>query len=206
VCVNDVGAKYGFRPIVDVCEAPDGGDSSLSALLGRWEFVYSLTSTFRDHYHLQRITTSSGGIPFIEGVDLDAGGPVAAARIQDLTSFPAPYTFALLDPDIFLCDFFVFNKTGPDAVQGEYYLVLTDSFGQCDANMLSDAHPFTGSRFASASSESFAGSSLQTEAFKIKEENRSVIQQTDPLSQVDSHTLKEIIQALQEPRGSYRVQ
>jgi hypothetical protein len=116
--------------------------------------IYSLSSTtFRDHYHLQKITTSSGGIPFIEGVDLDGGGPIVAARIQDLTGLPAPYPFALLDPDIFLCDLCVFNKTGPDAVQGEYSLTLKDSLGRCDANSVSNPQPFTGIRFASAVSE-----------------------------------------------------
>lgn len=134
--------------ITQASEGGGGGDTSLSSLIGRWEFLYTIVSTFADHYSLPSPIIQNG-VPFILGTDLDFGGPVAAARLQDLVPGSAvPFTFGLLDPDITVCDFFIFNKTGTNTVSGQYYLVLKDALGNCASFFTGDAHPMTGLRFS----------------------------------------------------------
>lgn len=123
-----------------------GEASELASLLGAWAFTYTLTSTFTDHYLLFSLQTSSGS-PYLGGVDISAGGVVIAARIQDLSpGSTIPFTFELLDPDLLYCDFYVFDKTGPNTVSGQYYLVNEDAAGNCTTPVTGTAYAMTGTR------------------------------------------------------------
>ena len=146
VCVNDVGARYGLPAHYDVCEARGSG-SSLNDLLGTWRFRYTIISTFTSIYRLSRVDTSTG-TPHIVGTD-EYGDPVIAGRIQDINpGNPLPYEFALLDPsDFLICQFFVFNKTGNNSVEGFYFQIDVRN-GVCgtDVSDISNPYPMTGTR------------------------------------------------------------
>lgn len=125
-----------------------GGGTALSDLIGQWAFIYTIISTFNDHFSLPA-PTSQNGIPVILGTDLDFGGPIIAARIEDLVPGAiTPFEFALLDPDFGLCDFFVFNKTGTNTVSGQYYLVFINAGGDCESLLSGSAYPMSGIRFS----------------------------------------------------------
>ena len=140
VCVNDVGARYGLPAHYDVCEARGGG-SSLNDLLGTWRFRYTIISTFTSTYRLSRVDTSTG-TSLIVGTD-EYGDPVVAGRIQDVApGNPLPYEFALLDPGSIICQFFLFDKTGINRVEGLYIQIRG---GACNGNT-SNPYPMTGTR------------------------------------------------------------
>jgi hypothetical protein len=73
------------------------------------------------------------------------------ARPADL-GFPSfPYEFALLDAGVLLCDFFVFNKTGGNAVSGLYFLSDVDFDGSCGSLLNpSDPYPMSGVRISTS--------------------------------------------------------
>ena len=125
--------------------SPSG--TSLHSLLGTWQFTFRILSTFTDTYRLSRVDSSSG-IPLIWGTD-EYGNPVTAGRIRDLVpSSTLPYEFALLDPGISICNFYLFNKTGSNSVSGVYYLIRD---GDCDTSGgLSDPSSMTGTRISLA--------------------------------------------------------
>ena len=130
--------------------APKGGrgsGSSLNDLLGTWRFTYTILSTWTDIYRLSRIDTSTG-TPLIVGTD-QYGGPVAGGRIQDISPGNSlPYEFALLDPSIIICQFFLFDKTGTNRVEG-VYIQIDD--GECDGDA-SNPYPMIGTRTSRATS------------------------------------------------------
>ena len=146
VCVNDVGARYGLPAYYDVCEARAGG-SSLNDLLGTWQFTYTIINTFTDTYRLSRVDTSTGP-PLIVGTD-EYGDPVIAGRIQDINPGNSlPYEFSLLDPsDFLICQFFIFDKTGSNSVEGLYFQIRVRN-GECSTNAsdISTPYPMTGIR------------------------------------------------------------
>ena len=140
---NDIG-PYALR--VRFTAAPSGG-SGLSSLLGTWQFTFRIAVTFTDTYRLSRVDSSTG-IPLIWGAN-EYGNPVTAGRIRDLVpSSPLPYEFALLDPGISICNFYLFNKTGSNSVSGVYYLIRD---GDCDVSVgLSNPYSMTGTRISLA--------------------------------------------------------
>ena len=140
---DDIGS-YALR--VRFTATPPSG-TSLQSLLGTWRFTFRILLTFTDTYRLSRVDSSSG-IPLIWGTD-EFGSPVTAGRIRDLVpSSTLPYEFALLDPGISICNFYLFNKTGSNSVSGIYYLIRD---GDCDTSVgLADPYSMTGTRISSA--------------------------------------------------------
>ena len=181
----------------------DGGTTSLAELLGRWAFTYTIVSTYTDHYLLPSVTTTPSGTPIIVGTDLDSGGQIAAARIQDLITTSLPYQFALLDPDIGICDFFIFNKTGANTVSGQYYLAIKNASGDCGTLVSSTPHSMTGLRTSSAvTAQGAPASSLLLDTQKQYEAQTSVLSAQDYPTQeepaIDSAVLIEILQNMQQ--------
>jgi hypothetical protein len=126
---------------------PTLGGDSLSALLGTWRFETTMIDTFIDHYRLEQVVTLDG-TPVIVGTDLDEGDMIVAARGVDLGTPVPGFTFGLLDPGLLLCDFFLFNQTAPDRVEGVDVLTDVDSTGDC-VNPGND-YPMVGFRTGSA--------------------------------------------------------
>lgn len=171
---DDIG-PYALR--VRFTATPSG--TSLHSLLGTWRFTFRILLTFTDTYRLSRVDNSSG-IPLIWGTD-EFGSPVTAGRIRDLVpSSTLPYEFALLDPDISICNFYLFNKTGSNSVSGIYYLIRD---GDCDTSGgLSDPYSMTGTRISlatqadqSARQPQSAGTDQRRGELRRAEEARSMI-------------------------------
>ncbi len=121
----------------------------LQALIGTWNFSFTIISTFTDTYRLQAIDTSTG-TRLLRGED-EYGDLVVAARTQDLVpGSSSPYEFALLDPSLYICDFHVFDRTGATSVSGVTYVMLTDSSGRCDSSTLGNSYAMHGSRSSTA--------------------------------------------------------
>lgn len=77
-----------------------GGNADLQALLGRWQFTYTISSTFQQTYSFDSIQTA-GGVTAIAGTD-SSGDLIVVIRTADAgVSFP--YTFFLLDPGVDVC-------------------------------------------------------------------------------------------------------
>ncbi len=126
-----------------------GGGGSLNDLLGTWRFTYTIISTFTDTYRLSQVDTSTG-TSLIVGTD-QYGDPVVGGRIQDISpGNTLPYEFALLDPSITICRFFLFDKTGTYRVEGVFILVDVRN-GECGEG-ISNPHPMTGVRTSRATS------------------------------------------------------
>lgn len=101
-----------------------GGDQDLSSLIGGWEYVYTISSTFHDRYQYTGIEQISGK-DVLRGVSLADNSPIAAARVQDIVAgSPLPYTFAAVHPTLIGCDAYFFNKPGPNTVTGIYVLAV----------------------------------------------------------------------------------
>lgn len=122
----------------------------LAGLLGTWDFTYSIVSTFEDRYVMSSVQTSDTGVPFILAYDVyDGLSDAVVARPADLGFSSFPFEFALLDLSTFFCDFFVFNKTGTNAVSGQYYLTGVEFDGSCGAiTNPNDPYPMSGVRIA----------------------------------------------------------
>ena len=102
----------------------------LSSLIGTWDFVFRIISTFTQRYRLQEVRDVSGTQGLV-GLD-ERDDLVLVMRSDDLSlggSFP--FEFAMLDPGTIICDFFVFNRTGVTSISGSYFLVDVDSSGDC---------------------------------------------------------------------------
>ena len=140
---DDIGS-YALR--VRFTATPPSG-TSLHSILGTWRFTFRILLTFTDTYRLSRVDNSTG-TPLIWGTD-EFGNPVTAGRIRDLVpSSTLPYEFALLDPGISICNFYLFNKTGSNSVSGIYYLIRD---GDCDTSVgLADPYSMTGTRISLA--------------------------------------------------------
>lgn len=146
-----------------------GGTNDLSSLLGIWEFIYTIVSTYHDHFSLPAVTTQNG-IPVILGEDLDFGGAVFVAKTQDLVpGSSVPFAFALLDPDLLICDFFVFNKTGNNTVSGQYYLAIQNSSGVCTSLISGDPSAMTGVRTNSIAQQGQSFSTFVDDDQKLSE-------------------------------------
>ena len=169
-----------------------GGNTELSALLGHWAFSFTIISTFTNRYDLQQIDTSTG-TPAIIGED-EFGDPVVAGRVQDLTDEPFPYEFALLDPGESICDFFVFNQTGPDALSGRY-IELTRTPTSCEPSSSTD-YPMTGVRLSTL----YSIFSFQTRGAKdalLVQEAQRVAPRTDESAALDPSVIALLVRQLQ---------
>jgi hypothetical protein len=122
----------------------------LPGLLGTWDFTYSIISTFQDRYVMSSVQTSDTGVPFILVYDVyDGLSDAIVARPVDLGFASFPFEFALLDESTFFCDFFVFNRTGANAVSGQYYLTDVNFDGSCGAlQNVGNPYPMSGVRIA----------------------------------------------------------
>ncbi len=183
-----------------ITSAGGGGSSSdLSSLIGTWEFTFIIISAFHDHYNLQSIQIQNG-IPFLVGMDLDDGGPVAAAKVRDLLpGTPLPFTFALLDPDGIICDFFLFNMTGTNTISGQYYALTQGSNGQCSTLLSSNAHPMSGIRLSTASAQAVRVVNEQMDHQKMQEatSSQTLAASEEETAQVSQETLSLLLQKLQ---------
>ncbi|RMF83326.1 MAG: hypothetical protein D6739_07335, partial [Nitrospirae bacterium] len=88
----------------------------LTALLGTWEFTYTIVSTFTDTYTLEAVEFGGDG-PFLSGSDA-YGGVVVADLVDDPTS---AYDYYLYDPGSILDQLFLFDVAGDTAV-GQYWM------------------------------------------------------------------------------------
>ncbi len=103
----------------------------LAALIGTWDFTFTIISTFTETYRLQQIVTTSSGIEGVVGVD-QLGHGVSAFRVQD-ASPGAQVPFKLTLVDISTCLIHLFDQSG-DTVSGQTFVLLPDSTGACDPN------------------------------------------------------------------------
>jgi hypothetical protein len=115
----------------------------LAGLFGTWDFTYTIVSTYEDRYVMSSVQTSDTGVPFILARDVYEGvSDAIVARPADLGFTSFPYEFALLDAGSFLCDFFVFDKTGANAVSGLYYGTYIDFDGTC-GDLINPSTPYS---------------------------------------------------------------
>lgn len=154
-----------------------------SPLLGRWEFVTKTPSGNElDHYSLERIESrplTAGGeeIEGIVGTDLDHGGEADTLRTREVSGSPSvQYVFILYSLVSSRCEIFIFNQTGPDAVQGVGTSYPPDPVTGCEELPSPEPtlSPMTGTRTAAALSEQQAPNtpaqaSLQTPEHLTKE-------------------------------------
>lgn len=127
---------------------------SLAALIGTWDFTFTIIETFTDTYRLQQIVTS-GDTRGLAGLN-EFGDTVAAFRVQELVpGSPLPFEFELVDVEEgVLCEFHFFNRTGETSVSGETFLTAVDSAGKCDISALGSPHAMTGVRTSTVSAVS----------------------------------------------------
>lgn len=186
-----------------------GGSNDLKDLLGTWEFVTTIgSSTFRDHYRLQRIEIANNGKPAIVGTDLDQGDTIVAARVQDLISQPFPYDFALLDPGSLICDLFVFNKTGANTVTGADVLFASSGTSCSTTPTTGIQHPMIGTRTSLATLQEEEGEEIPLqpapllearEQLKIMEDSgRLQLGQRDTGDTVPLEAIQEILSTLNQ--------
>ncbi|MBY0278885.1 hypothetical protein K2Z84_26415 [Candidatus Binatia bacterium] len=106
--------------------------SSLSGLLGTWEFTFKIITTFTFEYRLQQLGTSTSGYPAIVGVN-ELGDRIVVARVQDIDPGNGlPYEYALAEKAAGTCQFYVFNQTSTDRVAGLHTAAFQLSNGDCD--------------------------------------------------------------------------
>lgn len=131
---------------------------SLNALLGRWLFSYTILSTLTQIYDLQAVVMVNG-VQAISGED-EFGDAVVAARIEDLVPGSGlPYDFALLDPSIILCRFYVFNQTSANDLSGLYFQTDIDFDGSC-GSITSNGYTMTGSRLSGSLTQALRSSPM----------------------------------------------
>lgn len=118
--------------------------SGLAGLIGRWRFEFTILSTFTADYDFTNIEIV-GGIPTLVGQD-EFGDLVIVSRTADLGG-GVPFEFAMLDPGVILCDFYLFDRTGPNTIAGEHWLTDIDFDGSC-GDLIGGPHPLTGARLA----------------------------------------------------------
>jgi hypothetical protein len=128
-------------PTTTTTTAPPSG---LAGLIGRWRFQFTIISTFTEDYDLDHVETV-GGIPTLIGFD-SFGDPVIVNRTADLGG-GVPYDFAMLDPGIILCDFYLFNRTGTTTISGEHWQTDVAFDGSCDS-LTFGPDPLTGTRLS----------------------------------------------------------
>lgn len=127
-----------------------GGNHELSSLLGTWEYIYTITSTYHDHFHLTTLGTFTSGTPYLRGIDTDDGKPVVLGRFADISSTVVPYVFFMIDPDLLTCDLFAFDLTGPNSVQGIQITTLASTTEVCNFDFAGNAHVMVGTRTSTA--------------------------------------------------------
>ena len=139
---EDIG-PYTLR--VRFAASPRPSRSGLRSLPGTWQFTFRILGTaFTDVYRLNSMTTTATGLSTLVGTD-EYGGPVVVNNVQDISPGTSlPYEFALLDPGIIICKFYLFNKTGSNSVSGVYHQVRD---GDCETSGgLSDPYSMIGVR------------------------------------------------------------
>lgn len=137
------------QPTPKPTTTPLSQQDSLSALVGTWQFRFTIASTFTNTYRLQRIETRNGARGLL-GLD-EVGDPVLAARIQELSpGSTLPYEFELLDPGISVCNLHLFNRTGPTTIAGVNAPMLTDAAGDCDLNTIGNIYELDGIRLTTS--------------------------------------------------------
>ena len=130
-------------PTTTTSTAPPAG---LAGLIGRWRFQFTIISTFVEDYDFDHVETVNG-IPTLIGSD-EFGGLVIVSRTADLGG-SVPFEFAMLDPGIILCDFYLFNRTGTTTIAGEHYTSDIDFDGSC-GDLIGGPDPLTGTRIATS--------------------------------------------------------
>lgn len=131
----------------DECGSTCFGDPRF--LLGEWAFQSDFDGTiFEDNYDLFAVDETEC---LIVGEDLDDGGIVIAYEASD-----SNYDYALVDPSEDFCDFFLFDRTGPNEVDGIDILLEVDG-GVCGDPISGIEHPMIGDRVSSASATAGPG-------------------------------------------------
>lgn len=124
-----------------------GEDSTLSSLIGTWEFVYTIISTFHDQYEFTSIQHPTT-FDLLVGHSLKDGSSIGVARVQEVTpGSPLPYQFGAVHPSILGCDGYFFDKTGPNTVTGVYVLFVSSGGSQC-GTMLGAPDDMVGTRIS----------------------------------------------------------
>ena len=130
----------------------------LSALIGTWNFTFTIISTFTETYRLQQRVTTSTGIPGIVGLD-QVGNGVAAFRVQDASpGAQTPFEFTLVDTST--CLIHLFDRSG-ETVSGETFVLLPDSAGACDPNNAHGPFAMSGLRISTSAA------TIGTEGFSV---------------------------------------
>lgn len=128
-------------PTTTTTTAPPSG---LAGLIGRWRFQFTIISTFTEDYVFDHVETVDG-IPTLIGSD-EFGGLVIVSRTADLGG-GSIYEFAMLDPGVILCDFYVFNRTGTTTIAGQRWSTGIDFDGSC-GSLSGGPYPLTGTRLS----------------------------------------------------------
>jgi len=157
----------------------------LSALIGTWNFTYTIISTFTDTFHLATIQ-QSGGIELLVGTD-QSGNPAVVARSGDLVpGSSSGFNFALVTKGPLICEGFVFNQTGANSVSGLAFVFFEDATGNC---IVDTSNPFamTGVRISTSaltverSTDALSDGALRAHAttllreLRAKQRNRSSV-------------------------------
>lgn len=138
-------------PTTTTTTAPPSG---LAGLIGRWRFQFTIISTFTEDYDFDHVETVDG-IPTLIGSD-EFGGLVIVSRTADLGG-GSIYEFAMLDPGVILCDFYVFNRTGTTTIAGQRWSTGIDFDGSC-GSLSGGPYALTGTRLSTV-----LGASLRSE-------------------------------------------
>jgi hypothetical protein len=117
--------------------------SGLSGLIGTWTFTSDIDGTsVVEHFALTALSTSRGA-PALIGINTDTRAPVLAQSVGDDSDLG--FAFTLTNPGESVCDLFLFNRTGPDTVEGLDILRAVDA-GTCAAPLNGFLDTMTGVR------------------------------------------------------------
>ena len=107
-----------------MCTLP-GGDctGNLRFLLGEWTFQSEFEQVYVDDYDIFAVDEPNCALV---GQDLNDLGIIFAAADSE-----GEFDYALLDPGETQCDFFLFDRTGPNEVDGYDILLDVDEDGYC---------------------------------------------------------------------------
>jgi hypothetical protein len=167
-------------------QAEDPNLTKSKLLLGKWHFVYTIISTFTNDYTLSSVdsTPYTHGEYFVRGQD-QYGGPVIAAY------YPPGGYWSLLDPGIFIDEFYVFYTDGSQILPGSCYYQADPYTAAITSRCYSLSGYKTSTSTRSLSSVRSLTEKYNTESFKVE--------QTIPGSA--SPELNEIYRSLRERLG-----
>ena len=122
-----------------------------AALLGTWRFMTEIgLTTFEDNYRLESLGTNSSGASIALGTDLDSGDAIIAGMLQDIVpGSTLAFDYALFDPDITICELFVFDLPTPTIASGLHFLFEASS-GVCSSDLIGGANSTSGTRISAA--------------------------------------------------------